>query len=130
SIPPASRGLTRATTFLRGLAELSIRLRVKAHSPRRGRYMRLISCAAIAAAMSITAAHAAPIPPDVEAMIREAAKGDDLKAVVKIAKTTNPNSAVEIDALVASLKADADRTREERLAHAGILDAWSGSGQL
>lgn len=84
----------------------------------------------IALVLTASAANAAPPPPAVEAMIREAAKGSDLDAVVKVAKATNPGSAAEIDALVAGLKADADAAREARLASAGLFDAWSGSGQL
>lgn len=85
---------------------------------------------AIVIAASVRAATAAPLPPAVDAMIREAAKGDDLPAVVKIAKATNPNSLAEIDALVTGLKQEADAAREAKLARAGLFDAWSGSGQL
>src|SRR3954471_8848004 len=84
--------------------------------------------ALVAAGCLAQAAQAEPLPAGVEAMIREAAKGDDLPAVVKIAKTTNPRSTTEIDALVTSLKVEAAAVREEKLAHAGIFDAWSGSG--
>ncbi len=61
-------------------------------------------------------------------MIRQAAPTDDLKIVVKVAKAANPDSAAEIDALVAALKSEADAAREQRLAQAGLLDSWSGSG--
>jgi putative salt-induced outer membrane protein len=87
--------------------------------------------AALAAAGCLALpALAEPLPAGVEAMIREAAKGDDLPTVVKIAKAASPRSTAEIDALVASLKAEAAAAREAKLARAGILDAWSGSGQL
>jgi putative salt-induced outer membrane protein len=74
------------------------------------------------------AAQAAPLPPVVEAMIREAAKDDSLAAVVNAAKAVNPASLAEIDTLVARLKADAVSAREERLSAAGLLDNWSGTG--
>src|SRR5581483_9301807 len=41
-----------------------------------------------------------------------------------------PRSVAEIDALLASLKAEAAAAREAKLARAGIFDAWSGSGQV
>jgi putative salt-induced outer membrane protein len=88
--------------------------------------MRLILIVALAATFARAAA-AAPLPPAVDAMIREA-KGDDLNAVVKVAKATNPASVPEIDALVADLKSQALTAREERLASAGIFDSWSGAG--
>lgn len=72
------------------------------------------------------AAMAAPVPRDVEAMLRAA--GDDLPAVIKVAKSAYPASAAEIDALVSDIKAEAAAAREERLANAGLFDAWSGSG--
>ena len=78
-----------------------------------------------------TPALADPLPPDVEAMIREAAKSPaDLKAVVKAAKATNPHSAAEIDALVAELQSEVDEAHKAKLASAGIFDNWSGSGQV
>jgi putative salt-induced outer membrane protein len=92
--------------------------------------MLVRTVAALAVVCIARAAFAEPLPPSVEAMIREAAKGDDLSAVVKVAKATNPNSVAEIDTLVVSLKAQAAAAREEKLAHAGLFDAWSGSGQL
>lgn len=74
------------------------------------------------------AALAAPVPRDVEAMVRAAGTGDDLAAVVKVAKAAYPNSTAEIDALVSQVKAEAAAAREARLAEAGLFDAWSGSG--
>jgi len=91
---------------------------------------KMFVAALVAAGCLAHAAHAEPLSPSVEAMIREAAKGDDLAAVVKVAKATNPQSTAEIDDLIASLKAEATAAHEEKLARAGIFDAWSGSGQL
>ena len=92
--------------------------------------MRKLCSIVVSIMVSASAAYAAPVPPAVDAMVREAAKSGDLPAVVKVAKATNPHSVAEIDALVASLKQEADAAREEKLAHAGLFDAWSGSGQL
>jgi putative salt-induced outer membrane protein len=73
-------------------------------------------------------AMAEPVPAAVDAMIRAA--GKDVDTIAKVAKTAHPNSAAEIDALVASLAAQREVEREERLARAGIFDAWSGEGEL
>src|SRR4051812_49346130 len=74
---------------------------------------------------------AAPVPAPVAAMLTEAAKSpDNLKAVTTVAKATYPDSAAEIDALVDGLKAKAAAAHEEKLASAGLWDAWSGSGQV
>jgi putative salt-induced outer membrane protein len=80
--------------------------------------------------------HAA-IPAPVEAMVREAARSGDtatLDAVVKVAKATNPDDAAEIAALGAQLlaqaEADAAEKRKAELAERGILEGWSGEGQV
>ena len=49
-------------------------------------------------------AAAAPVPPETERLIR-AATPAQIDVVAAVAKTANPNSAAEIDALVASIKA-------------------------
>jgi putative salt-induced outer membrane protein len=92
------------------------------------RLLAAVVAAAIAAVPSVS--HAVPVPQAVEAMIRTAAGSAEFDAVVKTAKASNPNSLAEIDALVASLKAEAAARREAELADAGLFDAWSGSGQL
>lgn len=86
------------------------------------------SAAALAATAFTFPAWADPVPPAVDAMIRAA--GADVDTVVKVAKTAHPNSAAEIDALAASLAAQREAERTERLARAGMFDAWSGSGEL
>lgn len=85
--------------------------------------MRILAFAAV---LLPAAALAAPVPRDVEAMLRAA--GDDLPAVEKVAKAAYPTSVAEIDTLVSAIKAEAAATREARLAQAGVFDAWSGSG--
>lgn len=91
----------------------------------------LILCAAATVAPA-----AAAMPPAVEAMVREAARGGDdatLNAVMRVAKATNPDDADEIQELgsseIAKVKAQAAKAREERLAAQGMLDGWSGQGQ-
>ncbi len=84
--------------------------------------------AAVAALAVSNAALAAPIPPAVEAMIREA--GSDVDTVAKVAKRSHPDSATEIDALVASMAASRAADKEARLARAGIFDNWTGEGEL
>jgi putative salt-induced outer membrane protein len=86
------------------------------------------SVAAFAAAALAFPAWAEPVPPAVDAMIRAA--GNDIDTIAKVAKSAYPNSAAEIDALVASLAAQREAERTERLARAGVFDAWSGSGEL
>jgi putative salt-induced outer membrane protein len=91
--------------------------------------------AAIIAQPAMAQAEALPEP--VAAMIRHAAETlDDAKlaAVVEAAKATNPASGAEIDALAGRLKAEyAARAEEKRiaeLASQGLLDGWSGQGEL
>lgn len=89
---------------------------------------KMMVCAALAAAAFAVPALAEPVPPAVEAMIRAA--GGDVDTIAKVAKTAHPQSAAEIDALVASLAAQREAERTERLAQAGIFDAWSGEGEV
>jgi putative salt-induced outer membrane protein len=94
-------------------------------------FRRASACALIAfALLANRGSYAAALSPGVAAMIREAAKSGDLDTVVKVAKAANPDSKTEIDALAASLTADAQAEKEAKLARAGIFDAWSGSGQI
>ncbi len=97
---------------------------------RAGPLLTLILCAGAAAVP------AAAMPPEVEAMVREAARGGDdatLNAVVRVARATNPDDADEIQALgsseIAKVKAQVARAREERLAAQRMLEGWSGQGQ-
>ena len=88
----------------------------------------MFAAATVMTAVLHSAAMATPVPSAVDAMIRAA--GDDLNTVVKVAKNAHPQSAAEIDALVASLQAQRAAEREQRLADAGLFDAWSGEGEL
>jgi putative salt-induced outer membrane protein len=74
---------------------------------------------------------AEPIPAPVAAMIEAAAANpDQLKVVADIARKTNPASVAEIDARVAEINAAAAKAREEKLASQGMLEGWTGNGEL
>jgi putative salt-induced outer membrane protein len=73
------------------------------------------------------------LPPAVKTMVEAAVRtGDKAKsdAVVAIAKETNKGAEAEIDAIVAAVSAEMAARREAELKSAGLLDNWSGSGQL
>ena len=82
----------------------------------------------------------ATLPDPVRAMIDAAiATGDAKKveAVVEAARTTNPDDVAEIDAILSAYTtqqrelAEAEaRAREEAIRQAGLLERWSGEGQL
>jgi putative salt-induced outer membrane protein len=74
-------------------------------------------------------ANAAPVPPETERLIRGASPAQ-LDTVAAVAKSANPNSAAEIDALVASIRTDAAARRRELLATQGFFAGWSGEGQV
>ena len=76
-----------------------------------------------------TQAAAAPVPPDTERLIRAANPGQ-IDVVAAVAKTANPNSAAEIDALVASIKATAAEMRRQQLAAQSFFQGWTGEGQV
>lgn len=81
---------------------------------------------------ALPAAHAAPIPPAVEAMIRAASdsgNADTLKTTADLAKKTNPDSGTEIDTLVSDLKKTAEEKRVAKLESNGIFEGWKGQGQ-
>ena len=82
----------------------------------------------------------AEIPPDVQAMLDAAiATGDAAKVetVVALAKQTQPDSADEIEAVAAAYRTEqaeaqalAAAQKEEEIREAGLLELWSGEGQL
>lgn len=84
---------------------------------------------ALSAILIASGASAAPVPPETERLIR-AASPAQLDTVAGVAKAANPDSVAEIDALVASIKADAEATRQQRLATQGFFEGWSGEGQV
>lgn len=106
---------------------------------------RILSAFAVLAASLLAPPAEAAIPPEVEAMIREAARDGDaatLATVVKVAQATNPEERDAIAALGARLadeaKANAAGTgaeqqgTQEKLAESavpGILEGWKGQGE-
>ncbi|WP_299193706.1 DUF481 domain-containing protein [uncultured Erythrobacter sp.] len=88
----------------------------------------------------IPAAAQAELPDPVRDMIVAAiATGDDAKVrtVIDIARTTNPDDAAEIDAMLATYEtqlaanqAAEAAAEQEAIRSAGLFDNWSGSGEL
>ncbi len=80
-------------------------------------------------------AHAA-LPDPVKAMINvtiASKNDDDVKTVVRLAKSTNPDDVAEIDALIAGYEAEKSRLAElekQRKLQAGFFEGWSGQGEL
>ncbi|MBB3032996.1 DUF481 domain-containing protein [Alteriqipengyuania lutimaris] len=82
----------------------------------------------------------AAIPPEVEAMIDAAiATGDPKKVetVIALAKQTQPDSADAIEQIAVAWRAEqneakrlAEAEKEEEIRQAGLLDLWSGEGQI
>lgn len=95
---------------------------------------------AAAAFCLISTPATAEIPPDVQAMIDAAiATGDAAKVetVVALAKQTQPDSATEIEEIAVAWRAAqaeakrlAAEERREDIREAGVLDLWSGEGQV
>lgn len=66
-------------------------------------------------------------------------KGDPatVRAVIALARQTNPRDSAEVDAILAGFEADQARLAEEKKAakeaeirHAGLFDNWDGKGEL
>ncbi|GAB5347679.1 DUF481 domain-containing protein [Alteriqipengyuania sp. 357] len=82
----------------------------------------------------------AAIPPDVQAMIDAAmATGDakKIETVLELAKQTQPASVDEIKEIESAWRADqaeaqrlAEEHKQEEIRQAGVLDLWSGEGQV
>lgn len=96
---------------------------------------------ALSAALLFSAAPAAAqLPEPVRAMIDAAiATGDEAKVrtVIEIARTTNPDDAGEIDAILASYESDLAElaaaeaaAEEEAMRSAGLFENWTGRGEL
>lgn len=85
-------------------------------------------------------AQPAPLPEPVRAIIEAAiATGDETKVrtVIALVRTTNPDSAAEIDAIMAGfeghlaeVKQAEAAAREAALRSAGLFDNWSGKGEF
>lgn len=91
---------------------------------------------AILAAASISTPASAALPDPVKAMIEAAiASGNkqDVIAVVKIAKATNPDDLVEINSLMAEYNAELAEQAKAALREkqeAGLFENWKGQGEL
>lgn len=73
------------------------------------------------------------LPDPVRRMVEAAARSGNtarIDAVVAVAKETNPGTHAEIDRIVTDIAAVKAAEREAKLAAAGFLDNWTGSGQL
>jgi putative salt-induced outer membrane protein len=92
--------------------------------------MKTIVISGAIALLSGAATAAVPLPDAVAAMIEAAAgNADQLRAVVEVAKKTNPGSVAEIEARAAALRTAKVVAREQRLAAQGVFNGWSGSGE-
>ncbi|MBY6128991.1 DUF481 domain-containing protein [Qipengyuania aquimaris] len=99
-------------------------------------YRYLLAPALLAAAVPA----AAELPEGVQAMIDAAiATGDAQKVatVLELARTTNPEEAETLDAIEAEWKAaqqvaaaEAAAAKEQEIREAGILELWSGEGEV
>jgi len=94
--------------------------------------MRLLFAAALLAATQSALAQSA-LPDAVRSMVEAAARSGDqarIDAVVAVAKETNKGAEAQIDRIVADISAARAAEREAKLATAGFLENWTGSGQL
>lgn len=97
---------------------------------------RLALTTAILGAASLSTPATAALPDPVKAMIDAAiASGDkqDVVAVVKIAKATNPDDVAEIDSMLAEYKRTQAKTAAAALREkqeAGFFENWKGQGEL
>lgn len=93
--------------------------------------MSFVALAAMACAFPHTA-FAAPVSEQVANMLHTAVDGGDaveLAATVSVAKKANPESANEIDALVAQYQADAAARQRAKLEQMSLFEGWSGQGE-
>ncbi|MEO1488438.1 MAG: DUF481 domain-containing protein [Pseudomonadota bacterium] len=97
----------------------------------------------LALALVASATHSAAlaaIPDPVRALIDAAIEtGDETKVrtVIDLARTTNPDDAAELDAILegfeadlAQAKAEAEAAKEAEVRRAGLFDNWTGKGEL
>lgn len=102
--------------------------------------MKLKLALAAGAVFAASAPAHAEIPEPVRAMIDAAlATGDEAKVrtVIELARTTNPDDAAELDAILATFETDlADAAaaeaaaEEDAIRSAGFFENWSGKGEL
>jgi len=95
--------------------------------------MSKFCCFLSAATLMGAPAAAEPLTPSVRAMVEKAARsGDGEKAdtVAGFAKELHPESAEEIDAIVAAARADREAARLETIANARLLENWMGTVEV
>ncbi|GMN12526.1 YdiY family protein [Altererythrobacter sp. MTPC7] len=102
--------------------------------------MRYLLLPLAACALTLPSAALAQLPPPVRAMIDAAIESGDSKAVstvLKLARQTNPDQVAEIDEIAnaysqqqAELARQAAEEKERALADAGVLDNWTGKGEI
>ncbi|ANU07909.1 DUF481 domain-containing protein [Paraurantiacibacter namhicola] len=101
--------------------------------------LAFLPLALAATAFSADPAHA-DVPEPVRAMIEAAiatGDADKVATVVELAKQTNPDDTAEIDAMHGAFLQQKEEearlaaaAKEQELAEAGVLDNWSGEGQI
>ena len=75
----------------------------------------------------------APLPDAVRDMLNAAiASGNDsdIDAVARIARQTNPDAAVEVDAMVAEHRQERTEATQQRIRSASFFEIWSGKGEF
>lgn len=100
----------------------------------------LRSAAAVSALLCLSSIASAQMAPATRAILdRAAASGDaaNVETVARFAKEANPGDTPEIDAYLANFRqqasaraAAAEVARREAIEHRGVLDGWSGQGQI
>ena len=92
-------------------------------------FLALLAMLFVTGAPSIAAA--VPLPKPVADIIDVVANDPlALKTVVTAAKKANPGSVAEIDAHVAALKARTEVQDAARIANQGLLEGWTGEGEV
>lgn len=101
---------------------------------------RVVDGLAVLSLLACPAAASAQLPEPVRAMIDVAiATGDEAKVrtVIDIARTTNPDDGAELDAILAGFEtnlaaaaAEEAAAKDAEIRSAGLLENWSGQGEL
>ena len=98
------------------------------------------SAAALGLVMTMATSAQARLPDATRAMLEAAAATNEdanVETVARFARQTNPGDAAEIDGIVAAYRARVATQRAEQaaadrdaLSHRGLLEGWSGQGQI
>jgi len=95
--------------------------------------MRALPMMLMAAGLFTASAAHAELPPQVRATLDAAIAGGneaDIDTVAKYLKQANPDSAAEIDKMIADHRTQIAAAREEKLRGQGFLQGWKGEGQI